>query len=204
MREQREIKAQQGNGHPPYGIPGQGFVKEIHGSGAEDQQQRVMPYLRRKLNHGRKEADENKADQGSSAAKVVRNPRVENPAEERAGNDRRQAEHQFRHSKRTPEMKQKHQERRMGDAQTSLIGQPPRLRIRRTKMQSFIRIEKSSVCDPETKQKPSRDDNCHREINMSLEPGLYSGRSRLPARGSRSLFFRNLWLLSHPIGGGYQ
>src|SRR6266571_7281336 len=158
-----------------------------------------MPYLRRKLNHGRKEADENQADKGSSAAKVVRNPRVENPAEERAGNDRRQAEHEFRHSKHTPEMKQKHKERRMGDAQTSLVGKPPRWRVRRTKMQSFIRIEKSSVCDPETKQKPSRDDNRHREIDMSLEPVLSSGCSDLPACGRRCFLFRNLWLLGHGI-----
>src|SRR5947209_18736538 len=99
-------------------------------------------------------------------------------------------------------MKQKHKERRMGNAQTSLIGQPPRWRVRRTKMQSFIRIEKSSVCDPETKQKPGYDDSCHREIIMSLEPGLNNGRSRLPARGSRSLFFRNWWLLSHRIVAG--
>src|SRR2546428_6704940 len=98
-------------------------------------------------------------------------------------------------------MKQKRKERRMGNAQTSLIGQPPRWRVRRTKMQSFVRIEKSSVCDPETKQKPGYDDSCHREIIMSLEPGLNNGRSRLPARGRRCLLFRNLWLLGHGIRG---
>src|SRR5207237_10835047 len=107
MREQGEIQAQQGNGHPPCGIPRQSFVKEIQGSGAEDQQQRVMPYLRRKLNHGWKKADENKADPGSSAAKVVRHTRIENPAEERPVNDKRQAQQQYRPSKRTTEMKQK-------------------------------------------------------------------------------------------------
>src|SRR5437867_12888733 len=123
-----------------------------------------MPYLRRKLNHGRKEADENQADKGSSAAKVVRNPRVENPAEERAGNDRRQAEHEFRHSKHTPAMKQKHNERRMGNAQTSLIGKPPGLCVRRTKMQSFVRIDNSSALDPETEQNAGHDDRCNRDI----------------------------------------
>src|SRR5207244_12203934 len=163
-----------------------------------------MPYLRRKLNHGRKEADENQADKGSSAAKVVRNPRVENPAEERAGNDRRQAEHDFRHSKHTPEMKQKHKERRMGNAQTSLIGQPPRWRVRRTKMQSFIRIEKSSVCDPEAKQEPGCDDNRHREIDMSLEPVLSSGRSDVPACGRRCLRFSKWGVLGAGCRGGYQ
>src|SRR5437016_13321843 len=100
-----------------------------------------MPKLRRKLNHGRKKADENKADPGSSAAKVVRHPRVKNPAEERAGNDRRHAEHVFRHAKRTPEMKQKHKERRMANDQTALIGKPPRLCVRRTTRQRVARCE---------------------------------------------------------------
>src|SRR5437879_12972240 len=96
-------------------------------------------------------------------------------------------------------MKQKRKERRMGNAQTSLIGQPPRWRVRRTKMQSFIRIEKSTVCDPETKQKPGYDDSCHREIIMNLEPGLNNRRSRLPDRGRTYLRFRSLWILDQRI-----
>src|SRR5437667_11634888 len=100
-------------------------------------------------------------------------------------------------------MKQKHKERRMGNAQTSLIGQPPRWRVRRTKVQSFVRIEKSSVCDPETQQKPGYDDSCHREIIMSLEPGLNNGRSRLPARCRRFLHLNHLELLGHGIRCGY-
>src|SRR5947208_15580229 len=98
-------------------------------------------------------------------------------------------------------MKQKHKERRMGNAQTSLIGQPPRWRVRRTEMQSFVTIEKSSVCEPETKQKPGYDDSCHREIIISLEPDLTNGRSRLPARARTCLRVTSLWLRSHGIRG---
>src|SRR2546428_13549540 len=101
-------------------------------------------------------------------------------------------------------MKQKHKERRMGNAQTSLIGQPPRWRVRRTKMQSFIRIEKSSVCDPEAKQEPGCDDNRHREIDMSLEPVLSSGGSDLPACGRRGFLLRKFVLVGHGIEGGVE
>src|SRR5439155_25917061 len=94
-----------------------------------------MPYLRRKLNHGRKKADENNADPGSSAAKVVRHPRVKNPAEEGPGNDRRRAEHEKRHAKRTPEVQQKDKERGVGTGDAPLVGERPRSRERRTRRQ---------------------------------------------------------------------
>src|SRR5205823_2233624 len=83
--------------------------------------------------------------------------------------------------KYAPEVKQEDQERRMGNAQASLIGQPPRGRVRRAKMQGFIRIKKSSVRDPETQQKCAYDDNCSNEIRPSFEPIVDSCRFALRA-----------------------